>query len=132
MCGKKCDAKWVICLIGAAAIVVVILATVVHFISDSSNEVKMVGSGEIANFKESSGLHLLEIEAPEAGTDEWSILEIGFVVLAFKLWLIVTHGFHYCFVTKSLVKKAKSMELEMMKLTPKPPVVSGTLEVPAL
>ena len=134
MCGQKCRAKWVICLIGAAAIVVVILATVVHFSSDGSNEVKMVGSGEVANFKESSGLHLLEIEAPEAGTDEWSILEIGFVVLAFKLGLIVTHGLHYCFVTRSLVKKkvAKSMELEMMKLTPKPPLVSGTVEVPAL
>ena len=123
-----------ICLIGAAAIVVVILATVVHFISDSSSEVKMVGSGQIANFKESSGLHQLEIEAPEAGTGEWSILEIGCVVLAFKLGLIVTHGLHYCFVTKNLVKKrvAKFMELDMMKLTPKPPFVSGTLEVPAL
>ena len=42
MCGQKCKAKWVICLIGAAAIVVVILATVVHFISDGSNEVKML------------------------------------------------------------------------------------------
>ena len=42
MCGKKWEAKWVICLIGAAAIVVVILATVVHFISDGSNEVKML------------------------------------------------------------------------------------------
>ena len=122
------------CLIGAAAIVVVILATVVHFISDSSNEVKMVGSGEVANFKESSGLHLLEIEAPEAGTDEWSISEIGFVVLAFKVGLNVTNGLHYFFVTKCLFKKkvAKSKELEMMKLTQKPPVVSGTLEVPAL
>ena len=101
-----------ICVIGAAAIIVVILATVVHFSSDGSNELEMVGSGEVANCKESSGLHLLEIEAPEAGTDEWSILEIGFVVLAFKLRLIVTHGLHYCIVTK--------------------PVVSGSVEVPAL
>ena len=79
-------------------------------------------------------LHLLEKEALEVGSDGWSILEIGFVVLAFKLGLIVTHGLHYCFVTTNLVKKkvAKFMELEMMKLTPKPPVVSGTLEVPAL
>ena len=61
-------------------------------------------------------------------------MEIGFVVLVIKLGLIVTHGLHYCFVTKRLVKKrvTKSMELEMMKLTPKPPVVSGTVEVPAL
>ena len=36
-----------ICLIGAAAIVGVILATVVHFSSGGGNEVKMVGSGEV-------------------------------------------------------------------------------------
>ena len=61
-------------------------------------------------------------------------MEIGFVVLLLKLGLIVTHGLYYCFVTKKPVKKrvAKSMELEMMKLTPKPPVVSGTVELPAL
>ena len=94
----------------------------------------MTGSGEVANFKESSGLHLLEIEAPKGSSDGWSILEVGFVVLVLKLGLIMTHGLHCCFVTKKLVKKrvAKSMELEMMKLTPKPPVVSGTVEVPAL
>ena len=91
MCGKKCNAKWVNCLIGASAIIVVILATVTHFSSGGSNEVKMVGSDEVT-FQESSGLHLLEIEAPEVGTDGWSILDIGFVILAFKLGLIVTHA----------------------------------------
>ena len=38
-----------ICLIGGAEIVVGILATVVHFNSGGSNEVKMVGSGEVTN-----------------------------------------------------------------------------------
>ena len=72
----------------------------------------MISSHEVANFKESSGLHLLKIEAPEDGSDGWSILKIGFVVLVLKLGLIVTHGLHYCIVTK--------------------PVVSGSVEVPAL
>ena len=134
MCGQKCKAKWVICMIGAAAIFVVILPTVIHFGSGGGNEVKMNGSGEVANFKESSGLHLLEIETPKGSSDGWSILEIGFVVLVFKLGLIVTHGLHYCLVTKKLVKKRvkKSMEFEMMKLTQKPPAVSGISKVPAL
>ena len=134
MCPQKCEAKWIICVIGAAAIIVVILAMVVHFSSNGSNEVKMVGSGEVANFKESSGLHLLEIEAPKASSDGWSILEIGFVILAFKLGLVLTHLAHYCFVTKRLVKKkvAIQMEHEMMKLTPKPPIVSGVIGVPAV
>ena len=36
----------------------------------------MVGSGEVANFKESSGLHLLEIEAPrlvQMGGQYWKL-----------------------------------------------------------
>ena len=37
--------------------------------SNGSNEVEMVGSGEVANFKESSGLHLLEIEPPKGSSD---------------------------------------------------------------
>ena len=112
VCKQTCNAKWVICLIESAAIVVVMLARVVNFSSGGSNDVKMVGPNEVANFKESSGLHLLEIEEPWGGTDEWTILIIGFVFLCFKLGLIVTHGLHCCFVTKYLVKKrvTKSME----------------------
>ena len=106
----------------------------INFGSGGGNEVKMNGSGEVANFKESSGLHFLEIETPKGGSDGWSILEIGFVVLVFKLELIVTHGLHYCLVTKKHVKKRvkKSMDFEMMKLTQKPPAVSGIVKVPGL
>ena len=51
MCGQKCEAKWVICMIGATAIFVVILAPVINFGSGGGNEVKMNWSGEVENFK---------------------------------------------------------------------------------
>ena len=41
MFGQKHETKLVICLIGAAEIIVVVLATAIHFTSGGSNEVNM-------------------------------------------------------------------------------------------
>ena len=44
-------------MIGAAAVIVTILTTAIHFTSGGNNEVNL-GQGDIvANFKESSGIH---------------------------------------------------------------------------
>ena len=53
------------------------------------------------------------------------------VILAVKLGLILTHGFHYCCVTKKIVKKKVAREramIEMSNVAKEPPV----LEIPAL
>ena len=39
-----------------------------------------------------TGLHLIEVDA--SNNDEWSLLEIGFVVLALKLGLTISHALH--------------------------------------
>ena len=98
-----CEAKWVICGKGAAAIILVILTTVIHFTSGGNNEFNLGEGDDGANVKESSGIHLIKVDA--SNNDGWSRLEVGFVVLAFKLWIILSHALHYCFLTKKLVKK---------------------------
>ena len=126
-----CEAKWVICGIGAAAVIVVILTTAIHFTSGGNNEICLGEGNDVANIKESSGIHLIEVDA--SNNNGWSVLEVGFVILAIKLGLILSHALQYCFHTKKLVKKkvAKAVNIEMLKLTP-PVVIPGILEVLAL
>ena len=133
MCNKKCDPKWLWCLGAIGVIIIIVLSIVVHFSAGASNKVEMVGPGEKATFKESSGVHLLEIEESEEESSNWTLLEIGFVVLCFKFVLVMTHVLHYCFITKGLVRKkvTKNMEVEILKLSKNPPPAGG-IEVPAL
>ena len=94
-----CEAKWVICGIGAAAVIVVILTTAIHFTSGGNNDVNLGECDDV----ESNGIHLIKVDASNNGG--WSVLEVGFVILAIKLGLILSHALHYCFLTKKLVKK---------------------------
>ena len=55
MCNKKCDPKWLWCLGAIGVIIIIVLSIVVHFSAGASNKVEMVGPGEKATFKESSG-----------------------------------------------------------------------------
>ena len=88
MRNKKCDPKWLWCLVVIGVIVIIVLSIVVFVSAGASNKVEMVGPGEIATFKESSGVHLLEIDEPEGGSSNWKLLEVGFVVLCFKFVLV--------------------------------------------
>ena len=92
-----------------------------------------MGQGkDVANFKESTGIHLLEVDA--SNSESWSWLEIGFVILALKMGLLLTHAVHYFCFTKHLVKRkiVRAVELEMKNVNVTPQVVPGTLQIPAL
>ena len=92
-----------------------------------------MGQGnDVANIKESTGIHLLEVDA--SNSESWSWLEIGFVILALKMGLLLSHAVHYFCLTKQLVKKkiVRAVEIEMKNVNVTPQVVPGTLQIPAL
>ena len=69
-----------------------------------------------------------------SNNDGWSWLKIGFVVLALKLGLMLSHAVHYFCLTKHLVKKkvVRAVEIEMKNVTPPVDNVPGVLQIPAL
>ena len=85
MCNMKFDGKVLCCLGVIGVIVIIVLSIVVNFSAGVSNKVEMVGQGEKATFKESSGGHLWKIVGPEGESSNWTLLEIGFVVYASNL-----------------------------------------------
>ena len=48
---KMCEAKWVICGIGAAAVILVILTRAIHFTSGGNNEISLGEGNNVANIK---------------------------------------------------------------------------------
>ena len=62
-----------------------------------------------ALIQQSSGLHLLEVNGADLGSigckDSWTWAKYICVVLGFIFILKFSHIAHYCFLTKSLVKK---------------------------
>ena len=86
----------------------------------------------MANVKESTGIHLIEVDA--SNNESWSWLEIRFVVLALKMGLLLSHATHYFCLTNHLVKKkvVRAVEIEMKNVTPLVNNVPGTLQIPAL
>ena len=127
-----CEAKWVIAVIGVAAVTVIIMSTSIYFSSGGSNEFNLGEGNDVANVKESTGIHLIEVDA--SNNDGWSWSEIGFMVLALKLGLMLSHAFHYFYLTKHLVKKkvVRAVEIEMRNVTPPVDNVPGVLQIPAL
>ena len=61
-------------------------------------------------------------------------MEIGFVVLALKIGLIIAHALHYFYLTKHLVKKKVTKAVDIAMINVKPPFnnVPGALQIPAL
>ena len=86
-------AKWVILVIGVAAVIVIIMSTAIHFTSGGTNEVNLGEGNDMSNIKESTGICLIEVDA--SNIDGWSLLEIGFIVLALKLGLLISHALQY-------------------------------------
>ena len=58
-------------------------------------------------------------------------MEIGFVVLALKLRLLISHAFHYFYLNKHLVKKivAKAVDISMLNVTSSVANVPGVLRI---
>ena len=88
---------------GIVSVIVVIIITSIYFPSGSKHEFNMGQGNDVANIKESTGIHLLELDA--SNSESWSWLEIGFVNLALKMGLLLSHAVHYFCLTKHLVKK---------------------------
>ena len=119
-------------------IIIIILAVFINFSSGGSEaKVELSGSNDEALIQQSSGLHLLEVKGADLGSmggnSNWSWLEYLCILLVFIFFLNCTHIAHYCFFTKSLVKKkvARNVSIEMKNLT-KEPVPKDVVIVPGL
>ena len=119
-------------------VIIVILSMVINFGGESGASVEMSGENESALVEESSGLHLLEINGSDLGSNGgngWSWMEILCVVLGFIFVLNFTYICHYCLFTKKVVKRkvARDVQLEMGKLA-KAPLANegGAIIVPGL
>ena len=100
--------------------------------SGGTNEVNLGEGNDVSNINTSNGIHLLEVDA--SNNEGWSWLEIGFVVLALKLGLLISHAFHYFYLTKHLVKKkvVKAVDIAMQNVAAPVNNVPGVLVIPAL
>ena len=118
-------------------IIIIILAVFINFSGGSEAKVELSGDNDEALIQQISGLHLLEVNGADLGSmggkSNWSWLEYLCILLVFIFFLNCTHIAHYCFFTKSLVKKkvARNVSIEMKNLT-KEPVAKDVVIVPGL
>ena len=103
---------------------------------DSGAKVEMSGNNESTLVEQSSGIHLLEVNGANLGSNggnKWSWMEILCIVLGFIFFLNLTHIAHYCLFTKKVVKRkvARDVQLELGKLA-KAPSANETVTVPGL
>ena len=106
-------------------VVIIGLAVYISVMGSTGATVQMLGENDTAEIRESSGFHVLEVNGSDispGNANEWSYMEIGFIVLGFIFFLNMTHIFHYCVFTKKLVKRKvkRDMDLELGKLTKAP------------
>ena len=86
-----CTAKWVIVAIGGASAVVIIMSMSIYFSSNESNEIDLGDGDDMSILKESSGFHIIEVDASNNQSWSW---------LALKLGLICSSALHYVCLTK--------------------------------
>ena len=117
---------------GIVSVIVIIIIMSIYVSSGGNQEFNMGQGNDVANVKESTGIHLIEVDA--SNNESWSWLEIGFVVLALKMGLLLSHATHYFCLTKHLVKKkvVRAVKIKMKNVTPPVNNVPGTLQIPAL
>ena len=140
MCGKG-DVPYTQKFLGGCIIIMIIiliiLAVFINYSGGSEAKVELSGNNDEALIQQSSGLHLLEFNGADLGSmggkSNWSWLEYLCILLVFIFFLNCTHIAHYCFFTKSLVKKkvARNVSIEMKNLT-KEPVPKDVVIVPGL
>ena len=117
---------------GIVSVIVIIIIMSIYVSSGGNQEFNMGQGNNVANVKESTGIHLIEVDA--SNNESWSWLEIRFVVLALKMGLLLSHATHYFCLTKHLVKKkvVRAVKIKMKNVTPPVNNVPGTLQIPAL
>ena len=73
-------------------VIIIVLSVVISYGGGVGNQVQMDGNGDSALVKESSGLHLLEINESGKGSNcaNWTRMEIGFTILCLKFVCRVT------------------------------------------
>ena len=110
MCSQG-DSKYTtkcVCVGFVVLILVIIgLAVSLSVMGGTNASVQINGENDTSEIRESNGIHLLEVNGSglESGsTGEWSYMEIGFIIMAIGFFVNVSHIFHYCVITKKLVK----------------------------
>ena len=124
LCGKntpylqKFVVGFVIMMIG----VVISMSLYIASSGGSEAKIEMNGDQDESIVQQSSGVHLLEVNGSIVCEGNWTWAEYSVVVLVFIFILKCTHLCHYCFVTKSLVKKKVTHEIgQQMKNLSKQP-----------
>ena len=125
-----------VCVCFVVLILVIIgLAVSLSVMGSTGASVQMNGENDTSEIRESNGIHLLEVNGSglESGsTGEWSYMEIGFIIMAIGFFVNVSHIFHYCVITKKLVKNRvqKDRDIELGRLAKIPS--NDAIIVPAL
>ena len=128
-----CSAKMVLLVIGVVSTVCVVIFMSTYFSANGSNEVDMGAGDDLSVVKESSGFHILEVRNTGSGDGQgWTWVEVVCVILAIKLGLIITHGIHYFFVTKKIVKYKVARERVNIKMSNVAAREPPALQIPAL
>ena len=65
--------------------------------------------------QQSAGLHLIEVNNSGESKGNWTYAEYSVVLLVFVFILKWSHLGHYCYLTKRLIKKKVSHEMEMQR-----------------
>ena len=122
-------------------VIVVILASIISIGGGSSAEVEMNGDNESSSVVQSSGIHMVEVNGVDLGSEDgnsgWSWLEFVVIVLGVIILLNFSHIAHYFLCTRAMVNKkvVRNVELEMNRLTALPtvpPMAEGEVIVPGL
>ena len=135
MCGKntpylqKFVVGFVIMMIG----VVISMSLYIASSGGSEAKIEMNGDQDESIVQQSSGLHLLEVNGSIGCKGNWTWAEYFCVVLVFVFILKCTYLCHYCFVTKSLVKKKVNHEIgQQIKNPSKLPDDNNVVIVPGI
>ena len=117
-------------------IVIIIMAVFISNSGGSEAKVELNGDQDEALIQQSSGVHLLEVNGADLGSIGCKGVqrsEYICVLLVFILILKCSHIAHYCFLTKSLVKKkvTRNVSVQMENLT-KEPLVKDVVIVPGI
>ena len=106
-------------------LVIIGLAVSLSVMGSAGATVQMTGENDTSEIRQSSGFHVLEVNGSgiESGnSSEWSYMEVGFIIMGIIFFVNMSHIFHYCVVTKKLVKRRvkKDMDLELGRLAKVP------------
>ena len=101
------------CVVGFVIMVICVIISISLYIAykvGSEAKIEMNGDQNESIVQLSSGLHLIEVNSAGGCKGNWTWAEYSVVVLVFVFILKCSHLCHYCFVTKSLVKKKVTHE----------------------